>query len=417
MNIERRNKMKKSYVMAIDVAKGKSMFYILSIHGEVILDAIEYEHKLSCFRKIDQLVREEGIKQEIAVFMESTSIFHYPVMRYFIKQGYDVIVVNPNLVKKSSTSFRKTKTDKLDCQKIADTYFKEAIKSNGSKVDNIYDNLLSLNRQYLSLEKSITAIKNRYVRLLDVCIPEHEEYYKNGRGKSDRKLKYHSKYLSLYYYLPHSEYIQTTRIDRIANVMNLVFDRDYSKRLKVEAKRFKILSKDSFPGVSKLSNEVENLQQVILILKYLIDEQEKVKQKLICSGRMTNEFPFILSIPGIGDLTAAQLIAELGDISRFRSYKQINAYCGLDPSIYQSGKSYIHGKISKSGNGLARKVLYSVVTNIVSYSTRSCENHSIYMYYSKQKENKTHKESVISTTTKLIRIIFSLCKNKTYFTL
>lgn len=96
---------KKNYVLAIDVAKGKSMFFILSIHGEVILDAIEYEHTFSHFKMIDQIIRKEGIKDDLVVFMESTSTYHYPVMRYFIEQDYDVIVVNPNLVKKVPQRF------------------------------------------------------------------------------------------------------------------------------------------------------------------------------------------------------------------------------------------------------------------------------------------------------------------------
>ena len=56
---------KLEYVMAIDVAKGKSMYYILSIHGEIILDAIEYEHTLSNFKLIDLKIREEKIKKDI----------------------------------------------------------------------------------------------------------------------------------------------------------------------------------------------------------------------------------------------------------------------------------------------------------------------------------------------------------------
>lgn len=408
---------KKEYVMAIDVAKGKSMFYILSIHGEVILDAIEYEHNLNNFKLVELKIREGRTKQDLAVFMESTSIYHYPVMRYFLEQGYEVIVVNPNLVKKSSTTFRKTKTDRLDCIKIAETYFKEKIKSNAIKVDDIYNNLMNLNRQYLSLEKSLTALKNRYVRLLDVCIPEHEEFYKNIKGKVNRRMKYQEKYLNLYYYLPHSEYLQKTRIDRIANVLNLAFDRNYHERLKREAIKLKTISKNSYPGVTKLSYEVENLQQIIRIIKNLMKEQDIVKTKLITLGKQAKEFPHINSIIGIGELTTAQIIAELGDISRFRNYKQINAYCGLEPSIYQSGKAYYNGRITKSGNGYARKVLYTTIITIVSYSSHHCETHPVYVYYSKQKENKSTKASVIPTSTKLIRIIFSLCKNKTYFTL
>lgn len=400
---------KLEYVMAIDVAKGKSMYYILSIHGEVIMDAIEYEHTLNNFKFIDLKIREERIKQELAVFMESTSTYHYPVMRYFLEQGYKVIVVNPNLVKKSSTTFRKTKTDRLDCIKIAETYFKEEIKSNAAKTNDIYFNLMTANRQLLSLEKALTAIKNRYTRLLDICVPEHELFYTNSSDK------YNKKYITLFEYLPHSEYIQRTRVDRIANILNLSFKWDYTKRLIKEAIKLKGISKNAYPGVSKLSNEVENLGQIISIMRNLMNEQERAKQRLISLGKQSKEYPYIFSIPGIGEQSASQVIAELGDISRFRNYKQINAYCGLEPSIYQSGKAYINGRITKSGNRYARKVLYTTIMGIIKSSRSNYPEHPINIYYTMKKENKSTKESVIATSTKLIRIIFSLCKYKSTF--
>jgi transposase len=86
-------------------------------------------------------------------------------------------------------------------------------------------------------------------------------------------------------------------------------------------------------------------------MKILINEHEQAKQRLISLGKQTKEYKYISSIPGIGEQSASQVIAELGDISRFKNYKQINAYCGLEPSVYQSGKVYINGRITKSGNG------------------------------------------------------------------
>ena len=54
-----------------------------------------------------------------------------------------------------------------------------------------------------------------------------------------------------------------------------------------------------------------------------------------------------------------QIIAELGDINRFENIKQLNAFCGLDPTIVQSGKSInYNGPISKRGNRNARKILF-----------------------------------------------------------
>lgn len=62
----------------------------------------------------------------------------------------------------------------------------------------------------------------------------------------------------------------------------------------------------------------------------------------------------LLSIPGVGILTAAAIWAWIGEPRRFRTSKQVASYAGLDPSVHQSGETYYHGRISKSGNVLLR---------------------------------------------------------------
>lgn len=73
----------------------------------------------------------------------------------------------------------------------------------------------------------------------------------------------------------------------------------------------------------------------------------------------------ILLLFGIGELSASLIIAELKDITRFNNIKQINASCGLAPTIVQSSKSInYHGPISKRGNRYTRKY-YLIVIEIL----------------------------------------------------
>lgn len=90
----------------------------------------------------------------------------------------------------------------------------------------------------------------------------------------------------------------------------------------------------------------------------------------------------------------------------------MTAYCGLDPSIKQSGKSInIKGPISKSGNKYLRKILFVSILNILSV-TRVChvENDIENYYRKKRNEGKHHYVATIACTTKLLRQIFVLCK-------
>ena len=73
---------------------------------------------------------------------------------------------------------------------------------------------------------------------------------------------------------------------------------------------------------------------------------------------LKNQQELLSSIPGIGDNTAATLLAFLCPLDRFRSVKQVVAYAGLNPCIRQSGQWAGKTPIAKAGNALLRKALY-----------------------------------------------------------
>ena len=133
---------------------------------------------------------------------------------------------------------------------------------------------------------------------------------------------------------------------------------------------------------------------------------------MIFLTKKSKYFESINSIFGIGEFTASIIIAELGDINRFNNIKELTAYCGLDPSIKQSGRSIdIHGPISKSGNKYLRKILFVCCLNIVRLSAKCHVQNDIEIYYRKKRnEGKHHYAATIACTTKLLRKILALCK-------
>jgi len=87
-------------------------------------------------------------------------------------------------------------------------------------------------------------------------------------------------------------------------------------------------------------------------------------------ARRLDEHPqakVLLSIPGVGAITAAAIWAWLGEPNRFRTGKQVASYAGLDPSVHQSGETYYHGRISKNGNHLLRTLLIEAAQTLARY--------------------------------------------------
>ena len=385
--------------LAIDVAKGKSMVTLISSSGEVLIAPYEINHSINDFTNL--LNRIKSFKLEnISVIMESTNIYHRPVERFFLENNFKVFVINPIYGKMHKNNLRKTKTDKEDCFNLANLFlsntFKEYIKP-----DQLFLDLNALSRQYFALEELSVNIKNRYRNLLYLCFPEYEDVFKGNTIYSNIALEFISKY-------PHADIISNTRIDALQNF----FKKHEFRHWKSKALLIKDFASKSYPSVNMNDELVSNLSQMAELVNEYQKSIDIIKYKIIFLAKKTKYFETIYSIYGIGELMTSIIIAELGDINRFNNIKELTAYCGLDPSIKQSGKSInIHGPISKSGNKYMRKILFIAITNIIRLTAISKIENDIEIYYRKKRnEGKHHYAAITACTTKLLRKILALCK-------
>ena len=393
------------YVLVLDVAKGKSMFMLSSDIGEILLEPIEYSHNKSSFELIDSSINKLNIKDNLTVVMEATSIYHKAPERFFKTNNYHVIVFNPLIGKEITNTIRKTKTDKQDCIKLTNLFFKGSIPGRNYTEDEIYTKLNELSKQYYHLDEGLTRHKNRYKELLHLCFPEFELCFKDGKIYDLTALNFIKEF-------PHAYIIKEKRVDALAYNMSNTNGRhiNYYKR---KANTIKVYAQNSYPSVNESSKDVDNLKQLVEIIIEITNQKDNIKNQMIGLAKQTKNFECINSLFGIGELSTSLIIAELKDVTRFNNIKQINASCGVDPTIVQSGKSInYHGPISKRGNRYARKILFNCSRNIVTLSAKCDKENSIYVYYQKKKQEGKHFYACLTAcSTKLIRIIYALCIN------
>lgn len=297
-------------------------------------------------------------------------------------------------------NLRKTKTDKEDCFNLANLFLSNAFKEY-IKPDQLYLDLNALSRQYFALDELCVNIKNRYKNLVYLCFPEYEEIFKANMIYSNSALEFIENF-------PHADIISNTRIDKLQNF----FKKIGYKSWKSKAIKLKETASMSYPSVNMNDEIVSNLSQIARLINEYQKSINNIKCKIISLAKKSKYFEPINSIYGIGEFTTSIIIAELGDINRFNNIKELTAYCGLDPSIKQSGKSVnIHGPISKSGNKYMRKILYLSCINIIRITAISKSENDIEIYYRKKRnDGKHHYAATIACTTKLLRQIFALCK-------
>lgn len=394
-------------VLSVDVAKNKSMIMLMNSDGEILIDSKEIKHNLEEFEKVKEEIKEIN-PENLTIFMESTGIYHLPVERYFKENGFNTLVINSLTTKNNYDTIRKTKTDKKDCYRLAKLFFVNEVEYHHLSKDDLYANLKAMTRQYFYLTQVNVSCKNRYKRLINICFPELEEIFKSSRIYEETALNFIKAF-------PHAYIVKEKRIDALYNNLYKTNSRHdyYYKRL---AHKIKDIASNSYPGIDKEHSDVKNLSDMAGILQENIKTINELKEKMIETAKESPYFEIINSFYGIGEVLTAELLGELGDITRFDTHKQLIAFCGLDPTIYQSGKSInVHGAISKRGNKYARWILFNI-SQIVVKLGHQCPEHPVYNYYlMKKAEGKHYYESLTACSTKILRMLYSMCKNNKQF--
>ena len=132
----------------------------------------------------------------------------------------------------------------------------------------------------------------------------------------------------------------------------------------------------------------------------------------LCRSTKVEDLEILRSIKGVGPNTAAPFLAEIGEMKNYTSYKKIIAYAGLDPSVHQSGKFIGMSKLSKRGNRHLRRAIYLMTASVVSQNT------FFKAYFLKRKrEGLAPQKAIFATAHKLIRVIFAMLSQRTYFNL
>jgi len=161
---------------------------------------------------------------------------------------------------------------------------------------------------------------------------------------------------------------------------------------------------DTAKGIAK------DLSKDLAVLESL---QAKGDRKLAGIVRKNPRMATILgSIPGVGIKVISTFIAFVGDINRFSCSKQLAAYCGLVPRIYQSGQKNTTGKISKEGQAALREYLVEAV-----FSMQITKfNFPLKKKYQQLRARMGGRKAAVAVARKLVEMIYAMLKNGTLFT-
>ncbi|MDQ0362465.1 IS110 family transposase [Breznakia pachnodae] len=393
----------KDVCITVDVSKNESHVGSYLDLNTPFKAIFKVKHDLQGFKKIKELANEMKriTSKNVHVVFEATGIYHRGLQNYLENENFIYFMVNPILSSRyRKQNLRNLKTDKQDCKNIAKLYFCEELIEE-RRAEDIYYTLRQYSRNYESLLVHLRKCKVNFNEELDVVFPGYKKLFSNLYGETSMIV------LKKY---KHPEIISNTKETTMCKYLQKHTNHQ-EKWLMKKCKEIKEFSDNTVSGCRKDDVNVKILLSLIDQIEYYELLVEEILNKMIHLAKKTENMVLLTSIPGIGDNLAARIIAEIGDINRFTESKQLIAFAGIEPMIYQSGKNNgLHYKISKKGNKRLRCLLYLAVKCIV---RKAIEDTTIREFYQKkmtQENPMNRKAAIIASANKLLRVIYGMCK-------
>ena len=378
--------------VGIDISKNFFNVSIVDRRGEEI-KRFKFDMDIYHFNKLIEELNKFN-KKSIIVGMESSGVYHMNLYSFLRENSFNVSLINPLIISSfTKLSLRKSKTDRKDAKEIAKYLL--MVDENINYFES--NEIKYLVRERERISKEIGKIKNDIEKIIIVTFPEIIKFYNI----------YNKTLLNLIKDYPSSNRIRDVSYEEIEEILN---KNRRGRKIKISSKRIIELAKSSIGISSEVKERVLSFK--ISHLLFLMDKEKEIEEiiRKNIDGVMRRNIEIITSIKGIGEVSAIHLLSEICDINRFNSYKKLIAYSGFDPTIYQSGNFEGKSRISKRGNRHIRRILWIMANSVIRY------NEVFKIYFIKKIDNGIpYKKAVISVCHKLIRIIYSLIKNGSYF--
>jgi len=379
------------YYVGIDISKYKHDFCIISNAGELIVENESFQNNKIGFQSLLDRLKPYN-KSEVHIAFEATGHYSLNLELFLINNGYSFFKINPLIIHQflKARSLRRTKTDKADSITIANYLMSVPYKPNSDLLYNI-SSLKSLcrTREFLIKERSKFAVL--LTNELDKSFPELKPFFNNMIS------------ITLLYIL-----------EKYTNIKHILAMKDYDSLRKLSRGKFTYAKFTKLKELAKNSVGYYDENTDLLISTYVSiyndfnNKIDPINKQISTIIKELN--PKMLSIPGLGEISAATILSEYGDIKNFSTPNKMLAFAGLDPSINQSGTLEYNGKMVKHGSGHLRYAIMNIAMAILRYSP------TFYDYYLKKRsEGKCHRVALSHVCKKLIRVVYSLEKNNIDF--
>jgi transposase len=379
----------------VDIASEVHVVAVVDEAGGVLQKPTSFREDGEGYSKLVGLL---GPAAEVLVAMEATGHYWQNLFAHLTAQGFEVVVLNPLRTRRfAGEDLARTKTDALDALSIA--RFAQQKRPKPARLpDEALEGLKELVRLRERLVQDMGDRVRQLHRLVDLGFPEFTRHVKTLESELATAL------LGKY---PTAEAFKGVRMRELAHLK-------YDGRHLVGQPLAEALL-----AAAKVSVGAHHSEPYRLQVKYACEDIATLRERL---RRLERDIEahleghklgqLMVQFEGLGPLTVAKLLAEVGNPAHFHSPKALVAYVGLCPGLQQSGKRQGQAAgLSRVGNGRVRRALWMPTLTAVR------KNPWLRAYYEHLKaRGKPSKVALVACMRKLMHALYAIAKSGKPFT-
>ena len=342
-------------IVAVDCAKARSKWMLADFYGRILVEATVVEHNKQGFdaaiAQIRRVLKRHALA-DVIVAIERTGIYHLPVKRVFSSNGFETRIVHPLTTRQYRLPADPgNKTDDTDLLAI------HRATTNGfgliePPLDETHGPLRLLARYRRSLVRKNASSRNQIIALVDVALPGYTGLFDIFKNQAA---------LTVARCVTSAAEVKSLGTEGLAQLLESHKVR-YQRRTLI-----KILA-----WANGVGNTTEYSSMYNTIIVSLDDERcARLQQIAMIEEKMAGflartPYVVLLSIPGIGIVTAAEFAGEMGPIMNYASDQTITGRAGIYPSRYQSDKvDRCDGPLVRRANRSLRGVIMLIADNLL----------------------------------------------------
>lgn len=383
------------YYCGIDIAKYKHTAIVLNDQGQVVIPAKLIENTREGLEQLVKLLTP--FQNDITIGLEATGHYWLALYEKLTASHLAISVLNPLQVRAyRRIDIRKRKTDRKDSYWIANFMRFTNPEPTNQQISTIMQ-LRELSRFRFRLTQEIGDCKRKIISIMDRVFPEYERLFSDIFLKTSRQL--------LETAVTAEEFAEID-LGELEEILSHVSRGRFGAKKAFEIRK----AAQESVGVTFLADAIHVEMDCLLRQMTLLEQQRKMVDAKL--EELMGLIPqFITTIPGIGLVTGAMLLAEIGDIQRFAGPEKLVAYAGIDPAVFKTGQfegDQMH--MSKRGSHYLRYALWQAATASILH------NPEMKSYYDKKRsEGKVHSVAMGAVCHKLLgRIYIILKENRPY---